>query len=111
VVKNKGAESIKERLFETSSVYTTCDIMGLVSTIKDRVPFNRQNYITWNCADLQPQETRVMYAGTIEEITSAGRYCLDMAIDTLDTVSEWEEGNNARHNIGCMNVIPTGVRK
>lgn len=110
VVKNKGAESIKERLFETSSVYTTCDIVGIVSTIKDRVPFNRQNYITWNCADLAPGESRVMNAGFIDEVTSAGRFCLDIAVDIQDTVSEWEEGNNARHNIGCMTVTPEGRR-
>lgn len=103
IVKNRGSESVSQRLRLSGSPYTTCDLAGVIMGVRDGKRYFT-TYLNVNCADFAPEETRVFTGTVINKVARPGKYCIDAVIDTTDTLSEWDESNNAKHNVGCMDV-------
>jgi len=104
VVKNRGSESLSERLLETGNRYNLCNIAGTATTTRSEQGYNKLDYINFNCADIGAGETKLFSGGMIDKLSSPGKFCLDVAVDLTNAVTEWAEDNNFKQGTGCMNV-------
>jgi hypothetical protein len=109
IVKNRGTQSVSQRLKESHSPYTTCDLAGTLVGVRNGDRY-LTTYMDINCADIGPGESRIMSGTAVNQLARPGKYCIDAVIDTIDTLNEWDESNNARHSSGCMNV-PTKAHR
>src|SRR3989344_7868586 len=59
IVKNRGTQSVSQRLKESNSPYTTCDLAGTLVGVRSGDRYLTM-YMDINCADIGPGETRII---------------------------------------------------